>query len=120
MLKEYTCIICPNGCEIEAEIEEGKIVTLTGASCKRGHEYVEQELTAPVRNIATSVLVENGELPLVSVRLTSPIPKKLIFEAMDQIKKLKVKAPVEAGTVLLSHIVGTDSDVITTKCVNRI
>ena len=119
MVKEYTCIICPNGCDMEAEIEEGRIITLSGASCKRGREYVEQELTAPVRNIATSVLVVNGELPLASVRLTNPIPKKMIFEAMDQIKKLTVQAPVEAGTVLLPHILGTDSHVIVTKSVKR-
>lgn len=119
MVKEYTCIICPNGCGIEALIQDGKIVSLEGAACKRGREYVEQELTAPVRNIATSVLVEGGELPLVSVRLTNPIPKEKIFDAMREIRNVKVAAPVEAGTILISQLLGTDSDVITTKCVKK-
>lgn len=56
MLKEFTCIICPNGCEIEADVEDGKILSLTGAVCSKGEDYVSLELTDPQRNIATSVL----------------------------------------------------------------
>lgn len=115
MMREYTCIICPNGCGIEAEIEGKEIRSLTGALCKRGMEYVRQELTDPRRTIATSVLVDGGELPLASVRLTDPIPKNMIFEAMEEIKKLRVEAPVKAGTILLSDILGTGSHVVVTK-----
>lgn len=115
MLREFTCIICPNGCEIEADIEDGKVLSLTGATCPKGEAYVRQELTDPQRNIATSVLVEGGVLPLASVRLTSPIPKKEIFNAMAEIRKVSVKAPVEAGTVVIKSILGYDSDVIVTK-----
>ena len=83
MTREFTCIICPNGCEISADYEiqaDQSVVirSLEGATCKRGAEYVKQELTDPKRNIATSVLVEGGELPLASVRLTAPIPKARI------------------------------------------
>lgn len=115
MLKKYTCIICPNGCEIQAEIQDKEILSLEGAACPKGKDYVTQELTAPMRNIATSVLVENGELPLASVRLLTPIPKEMIFEAMKQIKKVTIKAPVKAGSVVLPNILGTGSDVIVTK-----
>lgn len=115
MLKEYTCIICPNGCAIEAEIEGNEIKTISGAACKRGTEYVQQELTDPQRSIATSILVDGGELALASVRLTRPIPKEKIFAAMEEIKKIRVNAPVTAGTVVIAGILGTDSDVIVTK-----
>ncbi|MDD3251291.1 MAG: DUF1667 domain-containing protein [Lachnospiraceae bacterium] len=115
MLREFTCIICPNGCEIEAEIEDGKVRSLTGAACPKGEAYVRQELTDPQRNIATSVLVEGGELPLASVRLTNPIPKKEILNAMAEIRKASVKAPVVAGTVVIQNILGYESDVIVTK-----
>lgn len=115
MLKEYTCIICPNGCEISAQIENGEIVSMKGALCKKGEAYVRQELTAPMRNIASSVLVQNGELPLVSVRLTAPIPKERIFDAMSEIKKIRLEAPVKAGQVVIHNLLGLDSDVIATK-----
>ena len=25
MKKQFTCIVCPNGCEIEAEVENGRL-----------------------------------------------------------------------------------------------
>ena len=121
MTREFTCIICPNGCEISADYEiqaDQSVVihSLEGATCKRGAEYVKQELTDPKRNIATSVLVEGGELPLASVRPTAPIPKARIF---DEIKKCRLKVPVKAGTVVIKGIVGLDADVIVTKNVAK-
>jgi len=115
MLKEFTCIICPNGCEITTKIEDGKILSVEGADCKRGHEYVKQELTNPHRNIASSILLEGGMLPLVSVRLSNPIPKENIFDVMVVIKKAQLKAPVSIGQVAIANVLGLGSDVIVTK-----
>ncbi|WP_320957970.1 DUF1667 domain-containing protein [Enterocloster asparagiformis] len=119
MLREFTCIICPNGCEITAGVEDNQIISIEGALCPKGETYVNQELTDPRRNIATSVLVKGGELPLASVRLTNPIPKARIFDAMAEIRGIAVEAPVEAGTVVIRGILGLDSDVIVTKEVGR-
>lgn len=119
MRKEFTCIICPNGCSIEAEGRDGEIVSIKGALCQKGEDYVRQELTCPKRNIATSVRVLGGTLPLASVRLTNPIPKERIFDAMDEIKKVELAAPVKAGTVVIAGILGYESDVVATKDVDR-
>lgn len=115
MLKNYTCIICPNGCDISLEIKDGKILLMNGATCKRGQEYVEQELTNPHRNIATSILLEGGVLPLVSVRLSRPIPKEKIFDVMAVIKRTCLTAPVYAGQVAIANVLELGSDVIVTK-----
>ncbi|MGD8399455.1 MAG: DUF1667 domain-containing protein [Bacillota bacterium] len=115
MLKEYTCIICPNGCELTAEVTDGRVVAVRGAACRRGRDYVERELTNPQRNIASSILLEGGELPLVSVRLSKPIPKEKIFAVMAVIKKARLRAPVRAGQVAIANVLGLGSDVIVTK-----
>lgn len=120
MLKEYTCIICPTGCDIIAEVKDGEVLSIDGAKCKRGHEYVNQELTNPYRNIASSILLEDGMLPLVSVRLSKPIPKAKIFDVMKVIKKTRLKAPVSVGQVAIPNVLGLDSDVIVTKNVEAI
>ena len=124
MVKEFTCIVCPNGCSITAEAEpkeDGTYIvrSIRGAACPRGTAYVEQELTDPRRTISTSVLVKGGELPLASVRLTAPIPKGKIFAAMQEIKRHTLTAPVEAGTVVISHLLGYEADVIVTKSVGE-
>lgn len=120
MTREFTCIICPNGCEIQAEVNDGVLASLSGHTCPRGEAYVKQELSDPRRNIATSVLVKGGELPLASVRLTNPIPKEQIFAAIEVIRGLSLTAPVKAGDVILKGILGNDSDVIVTKSVMKI
>lgn len=119
MIREFTCILCPNGCAITVQAENGKIESIRGAACPKGEAYVNQELTDPQRNIATSVLVKGGELPLASVRLTKPIPKSRIFDAMAEIKTVVLTAPVEEGTIVIHQILGLDSDVIVTRAVGE-
>jgi len=122
MIKEFICILCPNGCEITVELDDestDSLLRLEGASCQRGGEYVQQELFAPQRNIATSVKVECGNLPLVSVRLTDAIPKERIFDVMDEIKKITLQAPVSIGQVIIENVLGLQRDVIATKHIRR-
>ena len=78
-----------------------------------------QELIAPMRNIATSVLVTGGELPLASVRLTKPIPKDRIFDVMAEIRKVHLNAPVIEGEVVIANVLGLESDVILTRSVDK-
>lgn len=120
MNRKFTCIVCPNGCEIEVDYEGKEIKRIEGEGCKKGKEYVTQELVDPRRNIASSVVLLNGELPLVSVRLTKPVPKAKIFDVMDIIKSIKLEAPVEVGYVVVKNIMGYDSDLIVTKKVDKI
>ena len=114
MLKTYTCIICPNGCDLIATVEKGTIL-VSGNLCAKGEAYVRQELTEPKRTITSLILVEGGQLPLASVRLTTPIPKERIFDVMREIKKISVKAPVSIGDVIIRNVLGLGSDVVSTK-----
>ena len=122
--KSYTCIICPNGCEISAEFERRadgstRFLAAEGQACKRGERYVQKELESPERTIDSTVPVEGGVLPLASVRITTPIPKGRIPEAMQEIRKYRLKAPVKAGTVLNDHFLGLEVSLIVTKHVEE-
>lgn len=113
--RAFTCIVCPNGCVIETQIEDGKLLSITGNKCKRGEEYIQQELTDPRRTIATTVPIANACLPLCSVRLSRPIPKREIFRVMREIEGVRLTAPVQIGQIVLQNVCGLDSDVIVTK-----
>ena len=93
MLREFTCIMCPQGCDISVELEGATITSITGNKCAKGEAYVTQEIEDPMRNIATSVLVDGGDLPLASVRLTDVIPKDRIFDVMAEIRTVELSAP---------------------------
>ena len=114
MTRVYTCILCPNSCEITVDYEGKHVLGCTGNKCDKGREYVTQELCDPKRTVTSSVLVEGGLRPLASVRLTAPISRDLIFPLMEQLKVITLTAPVTAGTVILEKVFGTDADLITT------
>jgi CxxC motif-containing protein len=122
MIQQYTCIICPNGCEIDVHIDDSskKIVKTEGNLCPKGEAYVRQEIQDPRRTIATSVLVTGGVMPLASVRLTKAIPKDKIFSVMEEIKKVMLTAPVLAGSVVIGDVLGLGSDVIVTRSVDAV
>lgn len=115
MLREFTCIMCPQGCDISVELDGGKIASVTGNKCAKGEAYVTQEIENPMRNIATSVLIDGGELPLASVRLSGMIPKDRIFDVMAAIREAEMPAPVHEGDVAIADVLGLGVDVIVTK-----
>lgn len=119
MTRNYTCIICPMGCDMQAEIEHNTLASLEGNNCAKGRVYVLQELTNPMRNIATSVLVKGGDLPIVSVRLDRPIPKASIFRVMEATKNVVLAAPLSIGEMAVKNIADTGADLIVTKHIRK-
>ena len=119
MKRTFTCIVCPNGCEMEAEYEGTSVLSVTGNLCPKGKAYVTQELVDPRRTIASSVRVTGGILPLTSVRITNAIPKNRIFDVMAEINKQTLTAPVHIGDVVIHNVLGLGSDVIVTKHIEK-
>jgi len=118
MIKKLVCIQCPLGCEMEVKLN-GKmgVMEIKGNRCPRGYDYAMEEMVDPKRILTTSVKVENGDIDLASVRTDKPIPKRLLKEAMEAIRKTKVKAPVRVGDIVLSNILGTGANVVATRTI---
>ena len=112
MQKNLTCIICPRGCALTAEIN-GKRVSVTGHTCPKGEEYAVNECLSPVRTVTATVRISNRCDTMVSVKTAAPIPKGKIFEAMELIRSASVEAPVKIGDVILPDVFGTT--VVATK-----
>lgn len=119
MMRTYTCILCPSGCDMELELNGKEILSLKGNRCPKGAEYARQEITNPMRNIATSVSVEGGDYLLASVRLSGPIPKDRIFDVMEEIRDVRLKAPVHIGQPVISNVLGLGRDVVATREVEK-
>ena len=113
-MKELTCIVCPRGCRLKVDAN----MEVTGNACPRGKIYAVNELTNPTRTITSSIRVINRPYTLVSVKTSNPIPKAKIFEVMKEIDKLVVEAPTKIGQVVKANILGLDSDIIITKCID--
>ena len=119
MEREYTCIICPNGCQIKVEYEGTNIKNIKGDECPKGKEYVKNEIINPLRVFTGSVLVENGDFPLVSVKTPVPIPKKYLKKIGEITRRIKVDAPVEIGRVVASNLLGENIDLVATRKIKK-
>ncbi len=113
MIRNLTCIVCPRGCSLEIELEEGKVLSVKGQSCKRGVTYAETECTHPTRTLTTTMALENGGV--LAVRTDKPVPKELVFDCMTVINAAKAPAGTRIGTVLIENILGTGANVIATQ-----
>ncbi len=117
---ELTCISCPMGCPLRVETDEaGKVLSVSGNTCKRGEEYGRREVTAPVRTVTSTVRVTGGAAPVVPVRTKGEIPKEKIFDCMAAIRAASVQAPVGIGDVILENAAGTGVSIVATKTVER-
>ena len=115
-MKELTCIVCPRGCRLKVDDN----MEVTGNACPRGKIYAVNELTNPTRTITSSIRVTNRPYTLVSVKTDKPIPKGKMFEVMQEIDKLTVEAPTVIGQVVKENILGLDSNIIITKCIDQV
>lgn len=112
---ELVCIVCPIGCRLTVtELEDGNY-SVEGNTCKRGEVYGIKELTAPTRVLPTTVKIIHSSLRRLPVKTNSAIPKELIFEAMKEINRITVEAPVRVGQVVIANLLGTGVDVVATR-----
>jgi CxxC motif-containing protein len=112
-----TCVLCPVGCELEVARDAVGEIQVTGNQCDKGIPFAVEEVLRPQRNLATSVPVRGSAARMVSVRLSRPVPREMLFPILAEIAKLRPEAPVSRGQVLIPDVLGTGADVIATRTV---
>jgi CxxC motif-containing protein len=113
-----TCVVCPVSCPVEVEYHEHEILSIDRNQCKLALEYVRNEMFDPRRVVTTSVEVEGGAMPLVSVKTDRPIPKTAVSDAMKTICAVRVRPPVRTGDVIVRDLLGTGANVVATRDVD--
>lgn len=113
--RNLTCISCPMGCPLTVVLDDQKVVSVSGNTCKRGDIYARKEVTNPTRIVTTTVRVEDGSSDMVSVKTKEDVPKEKIFECVEALKDVTVKAPVHIGDVIVSNVAETGVDIVATK-----
>ena len=119
MKREFICIICPNGCRIKVEYEGTNIKNIKGDECPKGKDYVKNEITNPLRVFTGSVLIENGNFSLVSVKTHVPISKKYLKKIGEITRRIKVEAPVKIGQIVASNLLDNNIDLIATRKIEK-
>ena len=112
-MREMTCIVCPMGCRMQIKTANNQL-QVEGNKCRRGELYAIDEATAPKR-VLTSVIAVEGSSQLLPVKTASPIPKELIFTAMEEIRQIQARGDVHIGQILRENLAGTGVALVATK-----
>jgi CxxC motif-containing protein len=117
IIDRLTCVLCPIGCMLEVVKNAAGDLQVDGNQCDKGAPFALEEVLRPKRNLAASVPVEGTAARMVSVRLTAPVPRDLVFPILAEIAKLRPRAPIRRGQVLIADVLGTSVDVIATRTI---
>ena len=118
--KELTCIGCPMGCQITVELEHGEILSVKSNTCAIGDKYARNEVLHPERTVTSTVVVDGGDKPRVSVKTAGNIPKDRIFDCMKEINAVRVQAPVRIGDVMIENVVDSGVNVVATRNISAV
>lgn len=117
--ENLVCIVCPMGCLLEVETTmidgEKKVLSVFHNECKRGEDYAKKELTFPMRTLTTTVALVGGKEILLPVKTQSEIPKDLLLQSMELLKRVKIPFPIKMGDIVYPDILGTGVDIIACK-----
>ena len=113
--RKLTCIICPLGCTLDVAVGNSRIEYVRGNKCKRGISYAQAECINPTRTLTTTMTVEEGKYPLISVKSEKERPRHLIPECMEVIKQSKAKAPIYIGDIVVENILYTGVNIVATN-----
>jgi CxxC motif-containing protein len=90
-----------------------------GNACRQGEKYAIEEMTSPRRMVTSSVVVEQGDYEMLSVKTDRTVKKEKINAVLQAMKKVHVQAPINIGEVLIENIAQTDASLIATRKINR-
>lgn len=117
LLDRLTCVLCPVGCELEIGKDAAGEIQVQGNQCDKGIPLATEEVLRPVRNLATSVPLRGTAARMISVRLSRPVPREMLFPILAEIGKLRPEPPVRRGQVLIADVLGSGADVIATRTI---
>ena len=106
MERKLTCIVCPLGCELRAEIIDGKVQAVTGNTCPRGAKYAESEVVNPRRTVTSTVRCIDGSV--LPVKTDREIPKGKMAECMKIINSTVTRLPICVGDVIIRDVFGAN------------
>ena len=112
-MKELTCIVCPRGCHLVIDDN----LNVSGNFCKRGENYAKNEITRPMRNISSTVIIKSNIINRLPVKTSDNIPKDKIFEVMKEINKVIVSAPINVGDIVIKNVLNLGVDIVATRTV---
>lgn len=115
--KQLICVNCPKGCHITVTLEGKEVVDVKGFSCPQGKAYATQETIRPKRVLTSTITIHDGTLDVLPVITSCEIPLDLFSKAMEEIRKIEVKAPIKMNDVIVSNFLDTGANLLAERSI---
>jgi CxxC motif-containing protein len=89
-----------------------EVVSVADNQCPRGEAYVRREILDPRRILTSTVGVVGGAQRLVPVKTAEEIPRNMLMQCMEIIRRTCCRAPVRRGDIIIRDILGTGISVV--------
>jgi CxxC motif-containing protein len=119
MTRKIRCIECPRGCSLSVEMENGKVIMVTGNECPKGEKHALSEIENPVRALTSTVACQGLSLKRLPVRTDRPLPKTALRKAMEEIRQITIRHPVRVGDVIVEDFLNSGTNLIATRDCDR-
>ncbi len=116
-MKELICIVCPKGCHLK--VDENNGYSVSGNGCLRGVEYGKNELINPMRVITSTVKIEGANISRCPVKTSTSVQKHKMFEIVNVLNSVTLTAPVSCGDVVIKNVSDSGADIICTKSIKK-
>jgi len=112
------CLVCPKSCilNITGNLEN---ISVKNNECNNGLDFVKKELMDPERILTSTMRVNSGIIPLVSVRSDKPVKKAELMVLVKQLDSIVVPAPIFSGQILVSALGENKVNIIATRIIEK-
>lgn len=100
---------------MSVDIENCRVVRVSGHKCPKGEDYAKTEVENPQRLLTGTVLAIGLPIKMIPVRTDKPIPKARIKEAAIELKKIKVTKTLRINDIIVPNFLGLGVNLIATK-----
>lgn len=115
MNRKLTCIECPISCALSVDIEDCRVIKVSGNKCPKGETYAVSEIESPLRVLTSCVLTQGLSLKMIPVRTDKPIPKDKLKEAMVEVKRTKIGRDVSVGEIIIENFLDLGVNLVATR-----
>jgi len=117
--KKLTCIECPVGCILDIEYNKSRILSLEGNKCNKGEKFAHDEIIDPRRVLTTTIAIESDLFNRLPVRSRIAVPRGQVIDMIRKVKKMKVRAPVKAGDIIIKDFLESGIDIISSFTIEK-
>lgn len=76
-------------------------------------------MTDPIRVLAATIAIESALFNRLPIRSRTAVPRDQVMDMIRKVKKIKAKAPVEVGDIIIKDFLRSGVDIISSFTIEK-